>query len=238
MTMPWDPGRANADSGRANADSGRANADSGRAAADPGRAAADPGRAAADPGAAAADPLFFPTPADLRRWLVANHDDASELWVGLYKKGSGRPSVTWPELVDELLCFGWIDGVRKSFSDEAYVIRVTPRRKGSNWSAVNVRRMGELLKAGLVTEAGRAAWAERDASKQPSYSFERERAALGEAYEAEFRRAAAAWSFWERQPPGYRKTMTWWVVSAKREETRLRRLRKLIAASADDRRIT
>ena len=189
------------------------------------------------PGTTAADPLFFPTPADLRAWLVTNHAAAGELWVGLHKKGSGRPSVTWPELVDQLLCFGWIDGVRKSLGGDSYVIRTTPRRRGSRWSAVNRRRVPELIDAGLMMPAGLAAWEGRDEAEDRRYAFEREEASLGEAYGAELRRDAAAWAFWNAQPPGYRKTAAWWVVSAKREETRRRRLRTLVEDSAAGRRI-
>ena len=189
------------------------------------------------PGASAADPLFFPTPAELRAWLVRNHAAAGALWVGLHKKGSGRPSITWPELVDQLLCFGWIDGVRKSLGGDSYVIRVTPRRRGSRWSVVNRRRVPELIEEGLMTPAGLAAWEARDDADDRRYSFERENASLGEADEAELRRDPAAWAFWEAQPPGYRKAATVWVVSAKREETRRRRLRTLIEDSAAGRRI-
>ena len=188
--------------------------------------------AEAPAGTSAANPLFFPTPVDLRSWLVAHHAAAGELWVGLHKKGSGRPSITWPELVDQLLCFGWIDGVRKSLGGDSYVIRITPRRKRSRWSAVNRRRVPELIDAGLMTPAGLAAWQARDEADDRRYSFEREERSLGEAYEAELRRDPAAWTFWNAQPPGYRSTATWWVVSAKREETRLRRLRTLIEDSA------
>lgn len=178
------------------------------------------------------DPLFFATPADLRRWLEDHHDSATELWVGLHKKGSGHASITWPELVDQLLCFGWIDGVRKSLDADRYVIRTTPRRPGSLWSAVNRRRVPALIEAGLMHPAGLAAWNARDDEKSRRYSFERDDVGLGDAYEAEFRRHPAAWDFFQAQPPGYRKTATWWVISAKREETRLRRLRTLIEDSA------
>ena len=182
------------------------------------------------------DPLFFPTSDDLRRWLLAHHASAPELWVGLHRKGSGRASITWPELVDQLLCFGWIDGVRKSLGDDRYMIRTTPRRAGSRWSAVNRRRVPALIETGLMTPAGLAAWEARDEA-EAGYSFERENASLGEAYEAELRRDPAAWAFWQAQPPGYRKTAAWYVISAKREETRRRRLRTLIEDSAAGRRI-
>lgn len=197
-------------------------------------AAAGPGQG---DGTSPERPRFFATAADLGMWLEGHHDRAEELWVGLYKKATGKPSVTWPELVDQLLRFGWIDGIRKSRDAESYVIRVTPRRKGSIWSAVNVRRARELIGAGLMAPAGLAAWEARNESKTQQYSFEREGASLGAGYEAEFRRDRIAWSFWEAQPPGYRRLAAWWVVSAKREETRRRRLGKLIEASAAGQRI-
>lgn len=189
------------------------------------------------PGSSATNPLFFPTPADLRSWLEANHDNADELWIGLYRKGTGKPSVTWPEVVDQLLCFGWIDGIRKTLSEESYVNRATPRRKGSTWSAVNVRKIAALTEAGLMAPAGLAAWEARDPARTREYSFEQEDVRLGDDLEAEFRRHAAAWAFWEKQPPGYRRLIRWWVVSAKKEETRRRRLEKLIEACAGGRRI-
>lgn len=190
------------------------------------------------PGSSPDHPLFFSTPADLRAWLDSNHDSVDELWIGLYKKATGRPSVTWPEVVDQLLCYGWIDGIRKSLGEQAYVNRATPRRKGSHWSAVNVRRVGQLIEAGLMMPAGLAAWEARDPANTARYSFEREHAAFPDDLEARFRRHPDAWSFWEAQPPGYRRTVTWWVVSAKKEETRRRRLGKLVEACAEGRRIT
>lgn len=190
------------------------------------------------PGTSPAHPMFFASPAELRSWLAANHGRVDELWIGLYRKGTGKPSVTWPEIVDQLLCFGWIDGIRKSRDHESYVNRATPRRKGSNWSAVNVRRVRALTEAGLMTAAGLAAWEARDERKVQQYSFEQEAVALDDDLGAEFRRHAEAWVFWEAQPPGYRRTLTWWIASAKKPETRERRLRKLIAACAEGRRIT
>jgi uncharacterized protein YdeI (YjbR/CyaY-like superfamily) len=183
------------------------------------------------------EPVYFRDSRELRDWLAANADTAREAWVGLYKKGTGRPSITWPELVDQLLCFGWIDGVRKSLGEDAYMIRVTPRKRGSNWSAVNLRRVPELVEAGLVQPAGMAAWNERDHEKAVQYSYERETAALGEEFEALFRARPEAWDYFQSQPPSYRKTATAWVVTAKREETRRRRLEILISDSAEGRRI-
>ena len=182
-------------------------------------------------------PKFFASPSGLRSWLAKNHAKERELWVGLYRKGTGKPSITWPELVDQLLCFGWIDGVRKSIDEESYMIRVTPRRAGSVWSAVNLRRIGELIEAGQMTRAGRAVWEARDPAKAGRYSFERAQASLGEAYEAEFRSNRKAWTYFASQAPSYRKAATWWVMSAKREDTRSRRLATLIRDSANGERI-
>ncbi len=171
---------------------------------------------------------FFPTPADLRTWLAENHESADELWVGLYRRASGRPSVSWPEVVDEALCFGWIDGIRRGIDDVSYTNRITPRRKGSNWSAVNIRRVGELEEGGRMTDAGRRAFALRDEAKSRVYSYEREAAALDAEAEATFRANEAAWSWFETAAPYYRKSASYWVMSAKRPETRARRLATLI----------
>lgn len=179
------------------------------------------------------DVHFFPTPADFRAWLAANHTTAAELWVGYYKKGSGRPSITWPESVDQALCFGWIDGVRKSLDGESYAIRFTPRRAGSTWSEVNTKRAFELIDQGLMQPAGLAAFAVRDEDKTAAqYSYEARRQPLDHAYEAEFRADAVAWDYWQVQPAHYRHGATHWVMSAKREETRRKRLATLVADSA------
>jgi uncharacterized protein YdeI (YjbR/CyaY-like superfamily) len=183
-------------------------------------------------GSSAAAPKFFRDSDTLRAWLRANHASRSELWVGLHKKGSGTPSITWPQLVDQLLCFGWIDGVRKSLGDDSYTIRVTPRRPGSIWSAVNVRRAAELMELGLMDPAGQAVYDARDEAKTNRYSFERDQVAFSAEYEAEFRKNRKAWSFFSAQPPSYRKTITWWVMSAKREVTQRKRLDVLIRDSA------
>jgi uncharacterized protein YdeI (YjbR/CyaY-like superfamily) len=180
---------------------------------------------------------FFPTPSDFRHWLVRHHDHADELWVGLYKKDSGRSSITWPESVDEALCFGWIDGLRRSIDDEAYQIRFTPRRRGSHWSRVNLERIATLIAEGRMAPSGLQAYEARDPEKSGRYSFERDEAKLSEEQAAEFRAHCDAWTFWIAQPPGYRKQATWWVVSAKREDTRARRLATLIADSAEGLRI-
>lgn len=184
------------------------------------------------------DPTFFATPDDFRRWLEEHHETASELWVGLWKKGTGKPSLTWDESVDEALSFGWIDGVRKSVDHEGYAIRFTPRKPGSIWSAKNSRRMEELIAAGRVQPAGMRAYEARDPERSALYSFDRRtEARFDPGLEARFRENPAAWEFFQAQPPGYRRTATHWVTSAKREETRSRRLDTLIEDSAAGRRI-
>ncbi|MGH7482117.1 MAG: YdeI/OmpD-associated family protein [Longimicrobiales bacterium] len=183
------------------------------------------------------DVAYFQTPAAFRAWLEENHATADVLWVGFHKKATGRPSITWPQSVDEALCFGWIDGIRKSIDDEAYAIRFTPRKPNSTWSRVNARRAEELLGEGRMRPAGVAAFEKRDARKTETYSYERENAAFGPEQEERMRANGAAWAFFSAQPPGYRKLATHWVVSAKREPTRERRLQALIADSAAGRRI-
>jgi uncharacterized protein YdeI (YjbR/CyaY-like superfamily) len=182
-------------------------------------------------------PTFFPAPAAFRQWLRKHHKTATELWVGYYKKDSGRQSITWPESVDEALCFGWIDGIRKSIDAECYTNRFTPRRPGSNWSAINTRRAAELIAEGRMQPAGLAAYQLRDEKKTAVYSFENRPAALSPALQSRFRANATAWRFWQAQPPGYRKLMTWHVMSAKRDETRARRLDVLVAQCAAGQRI-
>ena len=183
------------------------------------------------------NPTFFPVPTDFRQWLKKNHASVKELWVGFHKRGTGKPSITWPESVDQALCFGWIDGLRKSLGVESYVIRFTPRKPTSIWSAVNTKRAKELMSLGLLEPAGKKAFEGRDAKKTNRYSFERENVRLGAAYEKKFRANRGAWEFFQSQPPWYRRTATWWVVSAKQEETRQRRLATLISDSAAGRSI-
>jgi uncharacterized protein YdeI (YjbR/CyaY-like superfamily) len=183
-------------------------------------------------------PTFFSTPARFREWLSKNHERATELWVGYYRKDSGRPSITWPESVDEALCFGWIDGIRKKVDDESYKIRFTPRRPKSNWSAVNIARVPVLTREGRMQPAGAAAFARREESKSRTYSFEnRASAKLTAPDEREFRRDPAAWEFFQRQPAGYRRLAAWWIISAKRPETRRARLQRLIETSRARRRV-
>ena len=184
------------------------------------------------------DVKFFATSAAFRKWLVANHAKAQELWVGFYKKESGRPSITWPQSVDEALCVGWIDGIRKRLDDESYVIRFTPRKAQSTWSAVNIARVAELTREGRMQSAGRAAFDRRSDAKSAIYAYEqRETAAFDEEAERQFRANAKAWEFFRSQPPWYRRTATYKVISAKRAETRQRRLATLIADSAAGRRL-
>lgn len=178
------------------------------------------------------EPVFFPTPAHLRAWFAAHHDKADELWVGYYKKATGIPSVDWPESVDEALCFGWIDGIRKSVDDKSYRIRFTPRRKGSHWSARNLGRMKHLLETGRVTEAGMAAYRARDPANEKRAAYEQGEVRLPAEYEQHLKAVPEAWRYWEAERPWYRKQVTWWVVSAKREETRKRRLKVLIESCA------
>jgi len=176
-------------------------------------------------------PTFFSTEADFRRWLKANHETADELLVGFWKKSSGKPSIDWPQARDQALCFGWIDGVRRSMGEEAYTIRFTPRRKGSIWSKVNVERFNALKADGLMTEAGERAY-EENKHKSGLYAYENKLAKLAAEEEALFRKSKAAWADWEKRPPGYRKVVLHWITSAKRPETRTKRLGILINSSA------
>ena len=182
-----------------------------------------------------ASPTFFATPAEFRAWLEEHHAAETELLVGFYKKGSGKPSITWPESVDEALCYGWIDGVRRSLGDDAYTIRFTPRKKRSFWSNVNIRRAGELIAEGRMRPAGLVAFEARTGERSGVYSFEQKdqaRVVFSEAQARQFQADAKAWEFFQAQPPWYRRTATWWVISAKKEETRAKRLATLIADSA------
>lgn len=188
-----------------------------------------------EPGAAPASPAFFATPAAWRAWLDAHHGTARELWVGFFKKGSGRPSITWPEAVDEALCVGWIDGVRKGIDEASYAIRFTPRKTGSTWSAVNIARVADLAAQGRMRPAGLAAFAARRPEKSATYAYEQGAVALDPAADDAFRATPAAWAFFETQPPSYRKAAVWWVASAKKEETRRKRLATLIDDSAHGR---
>jgi uncharacterized protein YdeI (YjbR/CyaY-like superfamily) len=178
---------------------------------------------------------FFKTPNDFRKWLERHHATERELWVGYYKKDSGKPSITWPESVDQALCFGWIDGIRKSVDALSYATRFTPRKTKSTWSVVNIKRAQELGEQGLMQPAGLAAFAARTENRSGIYAYEQRSDKLAAPYEKRLRQNKAAWDFFQAQTPSYRKLASWWVVSAKKEETRLKRLAKLIEDSAHGR---
>jgi uncharacterized protein YdeI (YjbR/CyaY-like superfamily) len=183
-------------------------------------------------------PVFFPSPSDWHAWLEEHHQTHEELWVGFHKRDSRKPSITWPESVDCALCFGWIDGVRKSLGETSYVIRFTPRRSRSVWSAINIKRVAELTKLGLMRPAGIQAFAKRTGKRSEIYAYEqRKGVALSGAYEKTFQSNKKAWKFFQAQPPWYRRTASWLVISAKKEETRLKRLAQLIEDSANERTI-
>jgi uncharacterized protein YdeI (YjbR/CyaY-like superfamily) len=186
---------------------------------------------------AAMDAKFFRAAADFRRWLAKNSTSETELWVGYFKSGSGTPSVTWPESVDHALCYGWIDGIRKSIDETRYMIRFTPRKPNSTWSAVNIERVGVLRELGLMQLAGMAAFGARRANRSGIYSYEQRPADLPNQYAAVLKKRTRAYKFFSAQPPSYRKAAIWWVVSAKQEATRLRRLEQLINDSELERRI-
>ena len=179
-----------------------------------------------------ADVLFLESSVELRDWFDANHQTADELWLGYHKKATGRPTITWSDAVDEALCVGWIDSVRYSLDDERSAQRFTPRRRGSVWSAINVRKIGELTRQGRMRPAGIAAYEARDPDKTAIYSYEREVAALTDDETARFRANTEAWADWDRRSQSYRRTITHWIASAKKPETRARRLDALIEASA------
>ncbi len=182
-------------------------------------------------------PRFFKSPADFRRWLERHHASQVELWVGFHKKASGKGGISYKDAVDAALCFGWIDGVKKSVDADSYVHRFSPRTLGSYWSAVNTRRMNELVALGLAAAPGLAAFERRDRAKTKQYSFERKAAAFDAALLKRFKAHAAAWRFFGAQPPGYQKLITFWVTSAKQEDTRLRRLETLIKVCSEGKRM-
>ena len=179
--------------------------------------------------------LFFATPANFRRWLEQNHDKRSEQWVGFYKTSSGKPSITWPESVDAALCYGWIDGLRKTIDEVSYKIRFTPRKPNSNWSAINIKKVEELTKTGLMHPAGLQAFQKRKDEKSAIYSYEqRYDAQLTSEFEKQFRSDKKAWDFFQKQPRSYRQTCIYWIMSAKQEETRARRLATVINNSRNE----
>jgi uncharacterized protein YdeI (YjbR/CyaY-like superfamily) len=182
--------------------------------------------------------IFFATSDEFRAWLEKHHATATEVLVGFHKKSTGRPSMTWTESVREALCFGWIDGIRRSLGDEGYTIRFTPRKPRSNWSSLNVRHVEELIREERMTPAGLAAYEARTPERTGVYAFEQRHAArLEREQEERFRADPKAWEFFQAQPASYRQTAIYWVVSAKREETRARRLATLISDSAAGRRL-
>jgi uncharacterized protein YdeI (YjbR/CyaY-like superfamily) len=182
--------------------------------------------------------IFFASPEEFRAWLEEHHATATELLVGFHKRGTGRPTMTWTEAVREALCFGWIDGIRHSLGDESYTIRFTPRKPRGNWSSLNVRHVEELIREGRMTPAGLAAYEARTPERTGVYAFEqRHSARLDRQQEERFRADPKAWEFLQAQPASYRQTAIYWVVSAKREETRARRLATLISDSAAGRRL-
>jgi uncharacterized protein YdeI (YjbR/CyaY-like superfamily) len=181
---------------------------------------------------------YFKTQAEFRAWLVKHHATATEVGVVLHRKSSAEPSMTWSEAVDQALCFGWIDSIARRLDDTRRVQRFTPRKPKSNWSAVNIKKVGELTAQGLMMPAGLAAFARREEARSAIYSYEnRQLAALDLEREALFRASRGAWDFFNRQPPSYRQTSIYWVMNAKREETRTSRLARLISASDEDRRL-
>ena len=182
-------------------------------------------------------PKFFRTQSDFRKWLEKNHASVSELWVGFYKKDSGKPSITWSESVGEALCFGWIDGIRKRVDEISYKIRFTPRRRGSTWSSINIKRARELTDQKRMRPAGLKAFAARVGYKSGIYSYEQRPAELPLAYAKILKKNKVAWDFFQGQPPSYRKMISWYIVSAKKDETRTQRLARLIAASAKRKRL-
>ena len=178
-------------------------------------------------------PKFFASSAQFREWLSQHAATSTALVVGFYKVASGKPSMTWPESVDQALCFGWIDGVRKRIDDDAYQIRFTPRKRSSIWSAVNIAKFELLSAHGLMTPAGTAAYTHRSAQKSKVYAYEQAQSAeLNVAESAEFQQSESAWAFFQKTPPGYKNVVLHWVVQAKKTETRAARLQKLIKACA------
>lgn len=182
-------------------------------------------------------PIFFPTPQDFRNWLEKNHETEKELLVGFYKVKTQKPSITWSESVDQALCFGWIDGVRKSIDEESYSIRFSPRKKDSIWSVVNIKKIEELSKAGLMKNAGLKIFKLRKEEKSGIYSHEKEPVKLTSDYEKQFKANKKAWDFFQKQAPSYKKVMIHWIMNAKQEKTQLSRLEKTISESGKEKKV-
>ena len=180
---------------------------------------------------------FFPTPQDFRNWLEKNHKTETEIIVGFYKIGSKRQSITWSEAVDQALCFGWIDSVRRSIDNESYSNRFTPRKPTSIWSAINIKKVEDLTKAGLMQDAGFEAFKLRKENKSRIYSHETENVKLSAEYEEQFKANKKAWEFFEKQAPSYKKVMTHWIMSAKQQKTQISRLEKTITESEKGKRV-
>ena len=182
-------------------------------------------------------PTFFRSRAEFRKWLEMHHASEPELWVSFYRKGSGQPGITYSEGVDEALCFGWIDGVKKRVDESSYTHRFTPRKPGSVWSVVNTKRAKALVALGLMAPPGLQAFERRDRKKTKQYSYEREHPVFDPAIERAFKAHARAWTFFRSQPPGYQRILTFWIMSAKKDEARLRRLAALVKTSAEEKRM-
>ena len=182
-------------------------------------------------------PTFFDGPEGLRAWLAENHASASELWIGFHKKGSGKGGITYPQALDEALCMGWIDAVRKNISADDWMIRFTPRQAKSHWSKVNIRRAAELIAEGRMKPRGLEVYRSRTEERSGRYAYENMPKALSRKYQQKLRANAKAWSWFAEQAPYYRKVCTYWVMTAKKEETRERRLASLIACSAKGSRV-
>jgi uncharacterized protein YdeI (YjbR/CyaY-like superfamily) len=183
------------------------------------------------------DLKYFKSSSEFRNWLEKNHAKTKELWVGFYKVNSNIKSISYKEAVDQALCFGWIDGIKKKVDELSYTHRFSPRKSKSNWSTTNIKRVGELTKLGLMHLSGLTVFNQRDKEKIKQYSYERELPSLDKSYEQLFKANEMAWTFFQSQPPSYKKVATFWVISAKKEETRLRRLTTLIEDSANNKRI-
>jgi uncharacterized protein YdeI (YjbR/CyaY-like superfamily) len=180
---------------------------------------------------------FFKTESDFRKWLSKNHDNSDELWIGFKKVGSGKKSITYSEALDQALCFGWIDGIRKSIDEESYKIRFTPRKKNSKWSKVNIEKAKVLLKSRLMTEPGIKAFQDWNKNGSIKYSYEEKETKLNREFEKIFKAYESAWTFFQKQPPYYKKMTSFWIMSAKKDDTRMRRLSRLINDSKIEKRI-
>ena len=180
---------------------------------------------------------FFGTPFDLNKWFGKYHDKKSELWIGFYKKASGIKSVTYKEALDEALCFGWIDGIRKAYDSNSYTIRFTPRRAGSTWSKINIDRVRELTESGRMQPSGCEVFSEKDLKRTELYSYENRPEKLEDKYVEALMQYKKAWEYFQSQSPSYRRTVNWWIMSAKKEETRLKRIDVLIRSSEEGKKI-